>query len=295
MPSAGDYWFLWALASTAANGARAFLAKKVVQDHADISVVNILLPGVMIAISATFVGFERGPLAENIPLAATAALVQGSLFFLANTSRLEALETGAPAHVVFPLSQVSTPIIVLISAALFDEWNNLRDPQRLAGVILAIAATHVLVRWRFDRRGQQRGVMLAVVSMVAGVGATLAAKFTFVQSADVSIFGFILVANMANLVFSIGRFAVAGPSGTGRLRASDVGWGTFMGLLNFAGFACFLRAIQYGPLSLVASITALSTLVPVLLSSWIYGEELTFRRHLALFASCVALVLLAAR
>jgi uncharacterized membrane protein len=68
-----------------------------------------------------------------------------------------------------------------------------------------------------------------------------------------------------------------------------------MGLLNFAGFACFLRAIQYGPLSLVASITALSTLIPVLLASWFYGEELTLRKHVALLASTVALVLLAAR
>ena len=287
-------WFGWALLSTVCNGARAFVAKKAVHDRFDTAVLGILAPAVMVVFAIPLLWTEREPLASDLPLMVTAACTQGLLFFLANQTRLEALEQGTPAHVVFPIVQFSTPIIVFISALMFEEWRTLRDPTRLTGVLLALAATQMLVQWRSGRAGWSRGVVLALVSMGASVGATLAAKFAFVEGTSVSIYGFILISNVINLLLATGRALLLPAPGTERaLVRGGIVWGALIGVFNFVGFAAFLLAIQRGPLSLVAAITALSTLIPILLASWLYGEELTLQKHLALFASVIALVLLA--
>jgi drug/metabolite transporter (DMT)-like permease len=194
--------------------------------------------------------------------------------------------------VVLAIIQASTPAIVVLAALLFNEWTSLVNPWRLSGICLAVLATYLLLS--IERTGPHRdhGILLAAISMVASAGATLAAKYVFLSNEAVSIFGFILIANTVNLVLASIRAAIIRPQASQSF-TGGLWWGILMGLLNFGGFAAFLEAIKDGDLSLVASIGALSIIVPVILASWFKGERLSVRRQIAVGASILALVLLA--
>jgi drug/metabolite transporter (DMT)-like permease len=285
-------WLAWAVLSALLNGVRAFVGKRTAMEHGDIVAAQVLLPAVMVVVSIPLLLLDRAPLAADFWGFFFAAALQGGLFFFASLTRLQAFQTNTSVHVVLSIIQASTPVIVVLSAMLFEEWASLLNPWRLAGVSLAILATYLLLRLEKSGSFLDEGILLAGVSMVASAGATLAAKYTFIRDEAVSIFGFILIANAVNLVLASIRAAMVPPSGD-RPFTLGVTSGVVMGLLNFAGFASFLEAIKDGDLSLVASIGALSIIVPVILASWLYGERLGSRRRIAVLACIVALVLLA--
>ena len=51
--------------------------------------------------------------------------------------------------------------------------------------------------------------------------------------------------------------------------------GLSMGLINFAGYYAFLKALSIGPLSIVIAIIGLHFVIAILLSVMIYKEKLT--------------------
>ena len=285
-------WLAWSVLSALLNGARSFVGRRAAMTQRDIVIAQVLLPAVMVVVAGPFLLLDRAPLATDFWGFCLAASLQGVLFFFASLTRLQAFQTKTSVHVVLSIIQASTPLIVVMSAILFNEWALLLNPWRLSGICLAIVATYLLLRLETSGSRWDEGILLAGVSMVASAGATLAAKYTFLINEAVSVFGFILIANTVNLVLASIRAAMGAPSG-GQSLKGGVASGIAMGLLNFGGLVAFLQAIKEGELSVVASIGALSIVVPVIMASVLSRERLGRRRQLAIVASIVALVLLA--
>ncbi len=187
---------------------------------------------------------------------------------------------------------MSAPLIVKLSAFIFNEFDTLKDTHKLIGVLLAIAAAFILMQWRFRPLNFSRGIALALISMIASAGAALAAKFVFISEGEISIFGFMIISNLTNLILATLRSAFIKEKVSLSSINISLGWGVVIGLLNFFGFTAFLLAIKYGDLSLVASINNLYILIPVLLSAWFYGEQLTLRKQFAVVVSIIALILI---
>ena len=73
-------------------------------------------------------------------------------------------------------------------------------------------------------------------------------------------------------------------------RFGDIGF--FMGLINFAGFYSFLKALSMGPLSIIASIIGMHFVIVIVLSALIYKEKLTRYRILGICLTIVSIILL---
>ena len=65
-----------------------------------------------------------------------------------------------------------------------------------------------------------------------------------------------------------------------------------MGLINLAGFYCYLKALTTGPLSIITSITAMHFVIAIILSTLIYGEKLNRRRITRILLSMTSILLL---
>jgi uncharacterized membrane protein len=68
--------------------------------------------------------------------------------------------------------------------------------------------------------------------------------------------------------------------------------GFFMGVINFAGYYSFLKALSTGPLSIIASITGMHFVIAIILSALIYKEKLTASRILGVSLTIVSIILL---
>jgi drug/metabolite transporter (DMT)-like permease len=285
----GDYWFLLALLSTLLNGLRAFVTKRAVEAGTLPAAGRLIPPVVMVLLSLPAVWLQDSVFESRLAL--VGALLQGSLFYIAAASRWSALNRGTPGYVLYPIVQSSTPLIVILSAFLFREWATIRQPQVMVGIIMATAATYVLTDWHKGGARFKEGLALAALAAVASAGATLAAKFAFSSTASGTVFSFIVVSNLAGvMVAGLHTFATTDPTGFGR---RDWLWGLGIGALNFGGLALFLQAIRYGELSLVASVGALSLVVPIVLGALFDGEHLTLRQEATILLSLFSLLLLA--
>lgn len=284
-----DYWFQLAVLSALLNGLRAFATKKAVDTGTHPAAGRLIPPVVMVLLSLPAVWLQDSVFASR--LAFVGALLQGGLFYIAATCRWEALKRGTPGYVVYPIVQSSTPLIVILSALLFTEWSTIRQPHIIAGIAMAIAATYVLAEWHSNAPHLKEGLILAVIAAVASTGATLAAKFAFSSAFSGTVFSFIAVSNLAGVVVAgLHTFSTMPPA---RLGTRDWLWGFAIGALNFGGLALFLQALRYGELSLVASVGALSLLVPIVCGAIFDAERLALRQELALLFSLVSLLLLA--
>ncbi len=68
--------------------------------------------------------------------------------------------------------------------------------------------------------------------------------------------------------------------------------GFSMGLINLAGFYCYLKALSSGPLSIITSITAMHFVIAVMLSTLIYKEKLNRWRITGILLSMTSILLL---
>ncbi len=287
-------WFFWAIISMLLQGIHAFLYKKLIEDRGDHRIVQVLIPAVVCVMASIALYVEDHVSGLFVTTMAIIACVQGVLFYLTTAMRLEALRSGAPAHIVFPIVKSSVVFIIILSALLFNEWESLQDTRRLTGVLLAVIATFSLMEWRLSvsRQMLNRGIAFALLAMISGGGAALMAKYLFITDAQVSIFAFMLLSNLTTLILSMLSFIRSDHHPNRQAYDATLVWGVVMGILSFGGFAAFLQAIKIGDLSVVASINALAILLPVLLSAWLYRERLTLRKEIAVFVSIVALALI---
>ncbi|MCP4042473.1 MAG: EamA family transporter [Gammaproteobacteria bacterium] len=287
-------WFFWAIISMLLQGMHAFLYKKLIEDRGDHRIVQVLIPAVVCIMASIALYVEDHISGLFVTTMAVIASVQGVLFYLTTAMRIEALRSGTPAHIVFPIVKSSVVFIIILSAFLFNEWESLQEPRRLTGILLAVFATFSLMEWRLNLNRQMlnRGVAFAMLAMISGGGAALMAKYLFITDVLVSIFAFMLLSNLTTLFLSMLSFIRSEYHPSRQAYDTTIVWGVVMGILSFGGFAAFLQAIKVGDLSAVASVSALAILIPVLLSAWLYRERLTLRKEIAVFISIIALALI---
>ena len=286
-------WFIWALVSTFFFGSYSFLFKKIVEEGGDVFAAQVVMPAVVCFVSASIIYLFNFTVGDNLATVAGIAVLQGVLFFLSTYTRIKALGTGLPVYVVFPITKTSTILIVIISAFVFSELEILKKPEVLAGVILAMAATYLLLPWH-DKgvfRGSSMGIVLSIASMLSSAGATIAAK-SALDFYMVNIFVFILLSNVVTLVLATATVLIKNTTLTQQKFSNGIKWGVMMGLFNFAGFASFLQAVKLGNLSVVASVNALYILIPIVLSAIIYKESMSLMKWLAVAISIAAVILM---
>jgi len=293
----GEAWLGWALLSTLCYGLQSFLQR--VAREADAGSVDIMMYLVVCVGSTVAIAHGDGRLEDDLWWFLTFAAVQGALYYLTTWSRMKALRERAAVSVVTPLVRLSTVIVIVVSALLLpDEWENLRRPGRLIGILLSLGAAFLLMLGAERLGGERRRLtriqwILILIAIVASAGASLMAKGAYIVFDEVNVFAFILSANAVALLVAVGRVAQGKDPLTQVQYQRGVILGFSIGAVNLTGVWSFMMALQTGTLSTVASINALYVMVPIVLASIVYRERLSMMRHVAIAMTLVAIALLA--
>lgn len=288
-------WLLWAILSTLCYGIYAFLFKKLTHDKGDIRLAQIVMPAVVTVLAVIAFYLSGSYMPDKAYLFFSFAAAQGVLFFFTTESRLKALNIGTPSNVVFPVIKSSTVLVILISAAIFKEWDKLLEPFRLAGVILSVGVMFLLINFRKDENEvpiSTAGLKLALLAALSSVGASLAPKYAIEYQGEISIFLFILVSNFVSLLLARIKYFRHTTAADRKLSMQTLYLSFVMGVLSFIGFAAFLKAITHGSLSIVAAVSSLYIIVPVVLSAVLYHETFNKKAQVAVLLSVLAMALI---
>lgn len=290
-------WFDLAIVSAICFGIYSFIFKHAVEEKADIVTMQMVMTSTVIVLSVILLVVTDVSIGDNIEFIASVAFLQGVLFYLTTITRLKAFEYKLPSHILFPIIKTSTVLIIIISAFIFDEFDNLTEPKTASGILLAIISTYLLIPGNTATVFLSRiAIIFAFCAMISSAGASIASKYLFsaseLDSSYVNIFGFMLLSNLVTLLLSTGGMYFNNGNVSSLAFRQGLSWGAVMGLLNFIGFAAFLQAVKYGDLSLVAAINAMYILIPIILSAVIYKEKLRLGKKLAVLLSIVAIALI---
>ncbi len=221
------------------------------------------------------------------------ALVNSASFVSATLAHIRALR-HIQAAVVFPVIRLNIVLVVLFSTLVLAER---LSPGQWLGVGLSLLAFVLFSGPKESVSGggpSEMGKAWAQVGLatVAGAAASISSKL----GADTGNFlAFIALSYVFSTVFSwlahiVSPAAEEEASAGGA--AAAIRLGVVIGVLNLAGFYCYLRALSLGPLAVVASINGMHFVVAVVLSMLLYRERPSGMVLSGLGATMAALVLL---
>ncbi|BCR03322.1 hypothetical protein DESUT3_03910 [Desulfuromonas versatilis] len=287
LQGAGD-WYILALLAWLLMGTQRFFYKVSAARGCNSAWTTFAFMATVTLLSAALF-FSTGENPGEPGLLVLIALLN-SLAFLAGTiSHIEALK-HLPAGVVYPLTRLSLVVVVLFSVLFFQDR---LSPWQGLGITLALAVVLLLTRQPGAGSGpataSRRGLALVLVAILAGAAASISSKFAALHTGKLA---FMAVSYCASTLFSLGL--------TGRLQPTEAGGrhrealliGLAMGVLNFAGYYAFLRALELGPLSVIAALTSMHFVIAIALSVAVYRERLTRTRLLGILLTLASVLLM---
>jgi drug/metabolite transporter (DMT)-like permease len=135
----------------------------------------------------------------------------------------------------------------------------------------------------------KRGFILVFISLLSGSIASITCKFAAVYTNKI---GFMAISYFMGTLFSFGLREKLQTKGANKNHKDALIIGFIMGLINFAGFYSFLKALSLGPLSIIISITGMHFVIAIILSVLIYKENLTPLRILGIFLTILSIIFL---
>lgn len=217
------------------------------------------------------------------------ALVNSAAFLVGTINHIEALK-HIPATIAYPLIRLNAVVVVVFSVVFFKDR---LSAWQILGIIVAMAVMVVLTR---DMEGKQarygnkrRGLMSVGIALLCGSIASISSKFAALHTNKLAFMA--ASYGMATLFsLTISNKLQTEPANPSHKDALLIG--LVMGIINFAGYYSFLRALTTGPLSIIVSITGMYFMIAIILSVLIYRETLTPLRILGISLSVASIVLL---
>ncbi len=220
------------------------------------------------------------------------AFLNSTFFTLGIICKISSLKK-APAGIIFPLTKINSIFLILIAVfflgetLLFRQWLGVLLSFLMVLYINFNLKDEAEKKKLFPLKTQKLGVLLAIIAAISTAISMLTGKFA---AAEVSIFPYMCVSYFlvwGNTLW-INRWVVPG----GGARSVEMIFGLVIGVLNFAGYFCFLQAVKLGPLSLVQGINSNVFVIPILLSVLVYKEKLDFRKIFILLLTLVCIFLI---
>ncbi|HPQ60688.1 MAG TPA: DMT family transporter [Syntrophales bacterium] len=274
MESAGSGAFSYgfALLALLLLGIQRFFYKVAAEWECDIFRTTFAFMITVTGLSVLFFLF-RGTPAGGAGFLVTVGAVNGLAFFAATTATMEALK-HLPAGVVYPVARLNVLLVILFAVLFLGE--RLTVPQAV-GIALALGVIALLTRREaqdpvMKRKNRARGLVFLGIALFSGALAAVSSKYA---AAGTDPFAFMALSYGVGTVLSLAssrrRLGEPFPGPADR----SLLLGLFMGLFNFSGFYCFLKALEEGPLSLVAAITGLHFVMAIGLSVLFFRERLS--------------------
>ena len=242
-----------------------------------------------VALLSTILFFALDEKVRNLGFLLFIAFANSLTFFIATMSNMEALK-HIPASVAYPVIRLNAAIVVIFSIFYFGDNLSL---YQFTGILLAMCAVVILARDTAEKneiaKNTRIGFLFVGISILAGALAAISSKFAALHANKMAFMATSYA--MATLMsFAFRKKAQSADANTNHRDALLIGF--FMGLINLAGFYCYLKALSTGPLSIVTSVTAMHFVIAIVLSVLIYREKLNRWRITGIFLTIVSIVLL---
>jgi uncharacterized membrane protein len=242
-----------------------------------------------VALLSSILFTARQETVADVPFLVFIALLNSGSFLIGTMAHIEALK-HVPAAIAYSITRLNIVLVVIFSVVFL---NDQPSPCQMIGIACAVAVIVVLTRQPGDHGSSygeiKQGLIYVTISVICGAVAGISSKYAAVHT---DILAFMALSYAIGAVVSLGlrgRFETVGAKG----KTKDAFIiGIVMGLINFAGFYAFLKALTSGPLSIVASITGMHFVIAVVLSVFIYREKLTPFRAVGVLLTIVSIILL---
>jgi drug/metabolite transporter (DMT)-like permease len=267
--------------------AQRFLYKTAAEKNCDTVLTTFAFFATVAVLSTVFFAVG-GAGFENPGFLVIVSLVNSASFTVATIAHMESLK-HVPAAESYSIIRLNVVLVALFSIVYFDDRLSM---FQVAGIVLAVAVIGILANGRIGRGGRRdlkRGFALVFLSLFAGAAASISSKFA---ATGVDKFAFISLTYIFSAAFSFilkNRLFKRESPGD---RGTALKVGVWMGLLNIGGYYAFLRALETGPLSVIATITGMHFVVAIVLSAVIYKEKIDKRQSAGVVLTLVSVALL---
>jgi drug/metabolite transporter (DMT)-like permease len=281
-------WYTFAILALFLMGTQRFLYKVSAERNYNTAWTTFaFMATVSVLSSMLFVALDE-PI-KNIEFLLVIALLNSGAFLVATVTHIESLK-HIPASIAFPVIRLNVVIVVLFSIYYFNDHPSLYQG---IGIVLAITAIVILTRELSDKETSygsiKRGAMCVFISLLCGALATISSKFAAIRTNTVA---FIAVSYILSTLFSFGLRKKLETEETKKNQKDALIIGVAMGVINFAGYYSFLKALSMGPLSIIASITGMHFVIAIILSGLVYQEQLTRWRIIGISLTIFSIILL---
>ena len=281
-------WYTFAILSLILLGTQRFLYKVSAERNCN-TVWTTFSFMATVAILSSVLCFVLKVSINNIQFLLFIALVNSAAFLLGTINHIEALK-HIPAAITYPLIRLNAVVVVVFFVLFFKDR---LSASQILGIILAMAVMLILTR---DMEGKQalygntrRGFIFVGIALISGSIASISSKFAALHTDKLA---FIAASYAMATLFSLtmrNRLQTE-PANPSHKDALLIGFA--MGIINFAGYYSFLRALSTGPLSIIVSITGMHFMIAIILSVLIYKETLTPLRIVGISLLVVSVFLL---
>ena len=266
-----DNWYTLAIIALILMGTQSFLYKVSAERNCNTAWTTFSFMATVAHLSSV-VFFFRSESVPNITFTFFVGILNSSAFLVATMTHIEALKR-LPSSIVYSIVRLNVVVVVLFSIVYFKDRPTY---YQIAGIMLAVIVILILTRQpeaEEPSAGQTKGgLILVFVSLFCGSIASISSKFAAMHANPLT---FMAISYLFSTLFSIGlrNKLQTEPAQANYKEALAIGLS--MGLINFAGYYTFLKALSIGPLSIVIAIIGLHFVIAILLSVMIYKEKLT--------------------
>ena len=282
-------WLLYSLLATLFYGVLNFLYK-MAAERKYVNQAVILISASSVIVSAFITILISGTGVSLILPALPYALANGSLFAIGAISKFQALKL-APASGVFPVNKSNVLFVILIGIIAFDEAPSM---QQWLGISTSILVLILISSEQINRSGKvsMKGIYFAFFAALCTSFSMTVGKMA---SVSVDRTTYILLSYTMVALISFLFYIKRTPSDKRKETFNKPGIfviGIAIGVLNYFGYKLVLQAFASGSMSLVQPILALSILIPIFLSAFIYKEKLTVLRVISIGLTLASIMLI---
>ena len=282
-------WYAFAIMALFFMGTQRFLYKVSAERKCNTAWTTFSFMGTVAFFSSILFVALKEPV-TNISFLLFIGLLNSSAFLTATMTHIEALK-HMPTGVVYPIIRLNVVIVVLFSIIFFRDRLSF---YQVTGIVFAMAVIVVLTREFNDEdassyKSRRRGLVFVFISVLSGSVASISSKFAAIHTNKMA---FIAVSYILATLFSFGLRRKLQTEEANANHKDALIIGIVMGLINFAGYYSFLRALSMGPLSIIASITGMHFVIGIVLSAVIYRDKLTPSRILGISLTILSIILL---
>jgi drug/metabolite transporter (DMT)-like permease len=281
-------WYTFAIMALFFMGTQRFLYKVSAERRCNTAETTLFFMATVAVLSSIlFVVLKQS--VTNIQFLLLIALINSSAFLAGTVAHIEALRY-IPASIVYPIIRLNVVVVVIFSIVVFKDD---LSAYQAAGIAFAVAAMVILSRRYDDKKisyGRTKlGFMCIFISVLCGSVASISSKFAAIHTNKIAFMALSYIC-ATSFSFGIRKKLQRRHASAGHKDALIIGF--VMGLINFAGFYSFLKALSIGPLSLIASITGMHFVIATILSVLIYREKVTRLNILGISLTIVSITLL---